>query len=198
MDIAIFLLTQVSWVIVKGIAAWMLKNEDSAVSEQAAGHTRCTEHPVRDSIQSIYFVGRIGEDDIEVQTAYFQEVEYIVPDYVHAAYTEGCGAALDKRSVERIHLHGVYLLYTSGGELIRDTACSGEEVKDPDSGEVVLIVQHVEQAFLRKIRSRTRLEPGRRHYLPSLERASDNSHEICLTEEKYLLSSSLSLSPSLP
>ena len=198
MDIAVFLLAGVSRVILKGIGARMLQYEDSALSQQAPGHTRRTEYPVGNGVQPLYLIRRIREDDIEVQTAYFQKVEDIVPDHMHAADTEGGGAALDERGMEGIHLHGVYLLDPAGRELIRDTAGSGEEVKDPDRGEVVLIVQHVEQAFLRKIRSRTRLEPGRRHYLPSLERASDNSHEICLTEEKYLLSSSLSLSPSLP
>ena len=198
MYISIFLLPHISWVILKGISTRMLQYEHSAFPKQAARHTWGAKNLVGDSVQPFYIIWRIGKNNIEVQTAYFQKVEDIVPDHMHAADTEGGGAALDERGMEGIHLHGIYLLDPAGRELIRDTAGSGEEVKDPDRGEVVLIVQHVEQTFLREIRSRTRLEPGRRHHLPSSERAPDYSHEICLTEEKYLLSSSLTLASSLP
>ena len=119
MNITVLLFLLKSRVIVKGIASRMLQDQDASLTQQASRHTRRIKDPVGNGIQPFYLIGRISEYDVKVQTADIQEIEDVVPDDMHSGYSERSRTALDKGSVEGIHLDCINLLRTPRGKFIR-------------------------------------------------------------------------------
>ena len=89
----------------KGISSRMLEYQQAAFPKQAAGNFRSIEDFVRDSVQSVNIIRGIGKDNVKIQLADIQEIEYIVTDYMHSLYIKRCCRPLYKRSVKRVHLH---------------------------------------------------------------------------------------------
>ena len=134
------------------------------------------ENLVRERVNALKLVWRIGENEVELAGADFQEIEDVAVDcadffqaqtFVHLAY---------ERGVFAVHFHAYGLFSASGDEFSAYAACTSEEVQQGKTLQLIFALQDVEKTLFGKIRGRPGGVTCRRVDGFSLEFSSDYSH----------------------
>ena len=163
------------WMAGEGMLVTVLKDEVTAGMENVLG-----KHLVRQRLQTLKGIWRVGEDYIELLVADRQKVKDVVPDHSHVVKAQAPGFSLDEGSILPDHLDRIHPRSSTGSKFEGNRTGASEKVKDLQVLEFIFIVQDIEQPFPGEIRGRPGLVACRRIDSLSLESPADDPH-ICST-----------------
>ena len=150
----------------------VLQHEEAALLEQGAGENNVGQYgELRQS------VGRVGKDEVELLTAFGDELEDVGADGECCGVLQLVEKLLDKAMVTHIKLNADDATATATDEFQRDAARAGEEVEGRRRlAKVDVRLQDVEEVLLGEVCRRTCRERARHVEVPAFVFAGDDAH----------------------
>jgi len=123
-------------------------------------------------------IGRVGENDVELPLATFEETEHVAPDEGVVDGLHLADTLLNETCMVAIHLYAYYITASATEQFERYAACAGKEVEGVVAVEVYVACHHVEDVLLGEVSCGARLEGARHVEMASFILSGDYSHGL--------------------
>ena len=169
-----------SGVVGKRMFVSVFKDEITVRVQQAA-----FEHLVRNVLQAIKGLGRIGKYDVELFLAYRKEVKDVAVHGSDIAQAESRRLLSYESGIVPVHLYAVHSRSTSGCKLVGNCSRTPEQIENLKVLKLIFIVQNIEKGFLGKVSGRPCRIVRWKNDCPALQGTANDSHTIWNWKAEY-------------